>query len=115
MKIGLRILLGYFLIVGVAAWLLMNVFVEQVRPGVRFTMEDMAADTAQLLAGAVAADVRAGRFDADMLARLQDASQRALVADIGGVAKQRIGYRIYIADARGIVRFDTAGKALGQD
>lgn len=115
MKIGIRILLGYFLIVGVAAWLLMNVFVEQVRPGVRFTMEDMAADTAQLLAGAVAADVRDGRFDADMLARLQEASQRALVADIGGVTKQRIGYRIYITDARGIVRFDTAGKALGQD
>ncbi|WP_342118646.1 two-component system sensor histidine kinase CreC [Pseudoduganella sp. OTU4001] len=115
MKIGLRILLGYFLIVGVAAWLLMNVFVEQVRPGVRFTMEDMAADTAQLLAGAVAADVRDGHFDADMLARLQDASQRALVANIGDVAKQRIGYRIYITDAQGIVRFDTAGKALGQD
>lgn len=115
MKIGLRILLGYFLIVGVAAWLLMNVFVEQVRPGVRFTMEDMAADTAQLLAGAVAADVREGRFDADMLARLKDASQRALVANIGGVAKQRIGYRIYITDVRGIVRFDTAGKALGHD
>ena len=115
MKIGLRILLGYFLIVGAAAWLLMNAFVEQVRPGVRFTMEDMAADTAQLLAGAVAADVREGRFDADMLARLQDASQRSLVANIGGVAKQRIGYRIYITDERGIVRFDTAGKALGQD
>jgi two-component system, OmpR family, sensor histidine kinase CreC len=115
MRIGLRILLGYFLIVGVAAWLLMNVFVEQVRPGVRFTMEDMAADTAQLLAGAVAADVREGRYDADMLARLKLASQSALVANIGGVPKQRIGYRIYITDARGIVRFDTAGKALGQD
>ena len=26
MKIGLRILLGYFLIVGLAAWFLLNVF-----------------------------------------------------------------------------------------
>ncbi|WP_374581259.1 two-component system sensor histidine kinase CreC [Pseudoduganella sp.] len=115
MKIGLRILLGYFLIVGVAAWLLMNVFVEQVRPGVRFTMEDMAADTALLLAGVVAADVRDSRYDDGMLARLQAATQRPLDAAIGGVAKQSVGYRIYITDARGIVRFDSAGKAVGQD
>ncbi|XLZ68239.1 two-component system sensor histidine kinase CreC [Massilia sp. SR12] len=115
MKIGLRILLGYFLIVGVAAWLLMNVFVDQVRPGVRFTMEDMAADTALLLAGVVAEDVRDSRYDDGMLARLQAATQRPLEAAIGGVAKQSVGYRIYITDARGIVRFDSAGKAVGQD
>ena len=115
MKIGIRILLGYFLIVGVAALLLVSVFVEQVRPGVRFTMEDMAADTAQLLAGMVAPDLRDGSFESTTLARLQAATQRPVSADIGGVAKHGIGYRIYITDAQGIVRFDSAGKALGQD
>ena len=39
MKIGLRILLGYFLIVGLAAWFLLNVFMEQVKPGVRSTLK----------------------------------------------------------------------------
>ena len=37
MKIGLRILCGYFLVVGLAAWFLLNVFMEQVKPGVRST------------------------------------------------------------------------------
>ena len=51
MKIGLRILLGYFLIVGLAAWFLLNVFVAEVKPGVRSTLEDTLVDTAELLAG----------------------------------------------------------------
>ena len=40
MRIGLRVLLGYFLIVGLAAWFLLTVFVQQVKPGVRASMED---------------------------------------------------------------------------
>jgi two-component system sensor histidine kinase CreC len=115
MKIGLRILLGYFLVVGLAAWFLLNVFVEQVKPGVRATLEDTLNDTAQLLAEAVADDLRDGALDAALLARLQRAAARPLDANIGGVPKRRIDYRIYITDARGIVRFDTANKAVGED
>ena len=63
MKIGLRILLGYFLIVGLAAWFLLNVFVQEVRPGVRATLEDTLVDTANLLAVLVADEVKAGRVD----------------------------------------------------
>jgi two-component system sensor histidine kinase CreC len=115
MKIGLRILLGYFLVVGLAAWFLLNVFVEQVKPGVRATLEDTLNDTAQLLAEAVADDLRDGALDAALLSRLQRAAARPLDANIGGVPKRRIDYRIYITDARGIVRFDTANKAVGED
>src|SRR5690606_37783732 len=46
MKMGLRILLGYFVIVALAAWLLGNVFVQEVKPGVCQAMEDTLADTA---------------------------------------------------------------------
>jgi two-component system sensor histidine kinase CreC len=115
MKIGLRILLGYFLVVGLAAWFLLNVFVEQVKPGVRATLEDTLNDTAQLLAEAVADDLRDGALDAALLSRLQRAAARPLDANIGGMPKRRIDYRIYITDARGIVRFDTANKAVGED
>ena len=58
MKIGLRILLSYFLILGLAAWFVLNVFVAEVRPGVRATLEDTLVDTAQLLAQLVAEDVK---------------------------------------------------------
>ena len=46
MRIGLRILLGYFLIVALAAFLLMRVFTQEIKPGVRQAMEDTLADTA---------------------------------------------------------------------
>ena len=38
MKIGLRILLGYFVIVVIAGILLLRVFVQEVKPGVRQAM-----------------------------------------------------------------------------
>ena len=45
MKISLRILLGYFLIVGLAAYFVLAVFIEEVKPGVREAMEDTLVDT----------------------------------------------------------------------
>ena len=102
MKIGLRILLGYFLIVGLAAWFLLNVFMEEVKPGARATLEAAMVDTAQLLAQGVADDVKSA------------APAPALLEKIGA-ASRHTDYRITITDAQGTVRFDSAGKAVGQD
>ena len=46
MRIGLRIFLGYFAIVALAALLLARVFVAEVKPGVRQAMEDTLVDSA---------------------------------------------------------------------
>ncbi|HEY0587173.1 MAG TPA: two-component system sensor histidine kinase CreC [Pseudoduganella sp.] len=102
MKIGLRILLGYFLIVGLAAWFLLNVFVQEVKPGARSTLEAAMNDTAQLLAQVVADDLKEGATNPGLLAKIAAASRNT-------------DYRITITDAQGIVRFDSAGKAVGKD
>ncbi|MGK9797805.1 two-component system sensor histidine kinase CreC, partial [Salmonella enterica subsp. enterica] len=60
MRIGLRIFLGFFLIVGLAAWLTLRVFVQEVKPGVRQAMEDTLIDTAHALAALAADDMREG-------------------------------------------------------
>jgi len=57
-KIGLRIFLGYFLIVGLAGFFVMRVFVDEVKPGVRQAMEDTLVDTSNALAELAAADLR---------------------------------------------------------
>ncbi|MBS1198833.1 MAG: histidine kinase, partial [Proteobacteria bacterium] len=62
MTISLRVLLGYFLIVGLAAYFVLNVFSEEVRPGVRQTMEETLIDSAQVLAELAAPDFKAGRI-----------------------------------------------------
>jgi hypothetical protein len=50
LRIPLQVATGYFLIVGLAAWLVLDVFVDEVKPGVRNTMEDTLIDSANLIA-----------------------------------------------------------------
>ena len=110
MRIGLRIFLGYFVIVALAALLLARVFVAEVKPGVRQAMEDTLADTANVLAELATDDLLAGhiadgRF-AQRVRALRGARPRR--AQIWGFEKRATNYRIYVTDARGIVVFDSA-------
>ena len=116
MKIGLRIFLGYFLIVALAALLLAQVFVAQVKPGVRQAMEDTLVDTANVLAELATDDLLAGRMaDGNFARRVQGLRGRDFGADIWGFDKRGSNYRIYVTDARGIVVFDSVGKDVGKD
>ena len=63
MRIGLRILIGTFAIVALTALLLSQVFLAQVKPGVRQAMEDTLVDTANVLAEQAADDMLAGHID----------------------------------------------------
>jgi two-component system sensor histidine kinase CreC len=116
MRIGLRILLGTFLVVALAAILLAQVFVQQVKPGVRQTMEDTLVDTANLLAELARDDLLDGRIDDGRFAEsVRALAGRDIGAAIWGFEKRRAQYRIYVTDARGIVVFDSAGEAVGED
>src|SRR5687767_1221486 len=110
MKIGLRIFLGYFLIVALAALLLAQVFVAQVKPGVRQTMEDTLVDTANVLAELATDDLMAGRIaDGRFAQRVRAMHARDPGAAIWGFPKRATNYRVYVTDARGVVVFDSGG------
>ena len=116
MKIGLRILLGYFAIVALAAWLLSQVFVQQIKPGVRQAMEDTLIDTANMLAELAADDLQAGRMaDGQFAQRVRAVRQRDVGAEISGFSKLRTNYRVTVTDARGVVVFDSDGLEVGRD
>ncbi|GAB3727774.1 two-component system sensor histidine kinase CreC [Luteimonas pelagia] len=116
MRIGPRILLGTFVLVALAAILLAQVFVQQVKPGVRQTMEDTLVDTANLLAELARDDLLDGRIEDGRFARsVRALAARDIGADIWGFEKRRAQYRIYVTDARGIVVFDSTGEAVGED
>ena len=116
MRIGLRVLLGYFVIVALAALLLGRVFVQQVKPGVRQAMEDTLADTANVLAELATDDLLAGRIDDGRFAqRIRTLERRDIAADIWGFEKRRVSYRVTVTDDKGIVVFDSAGRDLGRD
>ena len=116
MRIGLRILLGYFIIVALAAILLGRVFVQEVKPGVRQAMEDTLVDTANLLAAQARDDLLADTIDSGRFAAsVRSVTDRDLGAQIWGFGKRRIGMRIYVTDDRGIVVYDSAGLDVGRD
>lgn len=120
-NISLKIFLGYFVLVGLAAWFVLIVFVEEVKPGVRQAMEDTLVDTASILAELAAEDVKSGRINDgsfakglnQYLAGSRSSSKNGV--NIWGIQKQAADYRIYITDQKGIVIFDSANLALGQD
>jgi two-component system sensor histidine kinase CreC len=116
MKISLKIFLGYFLLVGLAAWFVLTIFVDEVKPGVRQAMEDTLVDTANVLAELAADDVKSGNIQTGNFAQsLAQYQARASKADISGIRKQTADYRVYITDAKGWVIFDSSNLALGQD
>ena len=121
MKISLKIFLGYFVLVGLAAWFVLTIFVDEVKPGVRQAMEDTLVDTANVLAELAAEDVKTcniqtGNF-AQSMAQYQARATKVDTsnANISGVRKQTADYRVYVTDTKGIVIFDSANLGLGQD
>ena len=116
MRLGLRLFLGVFLIVGLAAFFVMRVFVAEVKPGVRQAMEATLVDTAGVLAALAADDLASGHIADGAFARAVAQAQRHPAdATIAALRKHGFDYRIYVTDARGIVRYDSQGTAVGQD
>jgi two-component system sensor histidine kinase CreC len=116
MRLGLRLFLGFFLITGLAAFFVMRVFVNEVKPGVRQAMESALVDTANTLAALAGPDLAAGRIRDGVFARqIAQAGQRMPGAQIHGFAKDRVELRVTVTDAQGIVVFDSLGRDLGRD
>ncbi|MED5620419.1 two-component system sensor histidine kinase CreC [Ideonella sp. BN130291] len=124
MKLGLRLLLAFFLITGIAAFFVLRVFVQEVRPSVREVMEDLLVDTANILAEMAADDLArmppGGTLQQSAFAQnLRQYAARPVDAKIWGLAKQTLDYRVYVTDDTGRVVFDSGdpqgGSAVGQD
>lgn len=116
MTLSMRIFLGYFVVVGLGTFFVMNTLMEELKPGVRQSMEDTLIDTANLLAEIAQPEVEHGTIANGHFARSVAAfAERRVNAKIWGFEKSKISHRVYVADAKGIVMFDSAGKDVGRD
>jgi two-component system sensor histidine kinase CreC len=116
LNIAIRFFLGYFLIVGLAAWFVLNFAVREVEPGIRQAAEDTMVDMANLLAELAADDVTAGQISTGRFARaVNQALDREPRATIFGVDKASVDLRVYMTDAHGIVTYDSEGSAVNAD
>lgn len=116
MRLGLRLLLGFFFLVGLATYFVLNVFVEEVKPGVRQVMEATLVDEANVLAELAAEDLQRGELPGGALARtLAAAGKRTFDATVWQHRKTRVDLRVTVTDARGLVLYDSAGLEVGRD
>mgnify|MGYP000868820951 FL=1 len=116
MRLGLKLFLGFFLIVGLAAFFVMRVFVEEVKPGVRQAMESTLVDAANVLAELAAPELKAGTLgQGGFTAALARAQRRDPKAMVWRFPKRTLDYRVTITDARGIVQYDSLGRDVGRD
>ncbi|MBW8723491.1 MAG: two-component system sensor histidine kinase CreC, partial [Polaromonas sp.] len=116
MRLGIRLLFGFFLVTGLAAFFVLRVFVAEVKPSVREVMEDMMVDTANILAELASDDVAAGAIAQGRFAgHVRSYARRPVDAQIWGMAKQSLDFRVYVTDAGGKVLFDSENVAVGRD
>jgi two-component system sensor histidine kinase CreC len=116
MNIAIRLFIGYFLIVGIAAWFVVNIFAKEVEPGVRQATEDALVDTANVLAELAAEDLAKGRIATGGFSNaLHAALDRRMQASIFDIMKESVEIRVYVTDDRGIVAYDSDGVSLGAD
>lgn len=121
MRLGLRLAFGFLLITGLAAFFVMRVFMAEVKPSVREVMEDIMVDTANLLAETAAKDLAAmppggTLVGSDFARQVRDYAYREVDAQIWGLHKRKLDFRVYVTDSTGRVVFDSAPEpAVGQD
>jgi two-component system sensor histidine kinase CreC len=115
-RLGLKLFLGFFLIVGIAAFFVMRVFVNEVKPGVRQAMESTLVDAANVLATMAADDLKSGQIlDGEFARKLAASQRRDPRAMVWRFPKRSIDYRVTVTDARGIVVYDSRGQDVGRD
>ncbi|OWQ44873.1 two-component system sensor histidine kinase CreC [Roseateles noduli] len=121
MRLGLRLFLGFFLVAGLSAFILLRVVLGEFKPSVREVMEDMMVDTANLVAALARDELAAmppgGNLSGTRFAqRVRDYAERPVDARILSARKRSLDFRIYVTDATGRVVLDTSPtSAVGQD
>ncbi|MBM4205046.1 MAG: hypothetical protein FJ194_12995, partial [Gammaproteobacteria bacterium] len=111
-----RIFVVYGVFVALTAWFVLRLVNDQIKPAVRQSTEETLVDTANLLAELIGTEIRSGTLPAAELASiLARNNTRHPEADIWGLEKNAVSHRIYINDQCGIVLFDSAGSAVGED
>ncbi|MFB3240459.1 beta-lactam sensor histidine kinase BlrB [Aeromonas salmonicida] len=116
MRIGLQLLCGLVLIFALAAWFVLEIFVEEIKPGVRSATEDTLVDMAQMLAPLALDDLQEGKMaDGRLASAFARLNQSPINALIDGHLKQQAEYRIYVTDAKGKVVYDSDEVDLGKD
>lgn len=124
-NLSLRVFLVYFALIGIAAYWGFSVVSSQVKPTIRQTTEETLVDMSNLLAEFALpvvlssdierSDLESSEQEHSFSQHVDNFLKRRYNATIFGVKKEDASIRIYMTDAAGIVIYDSASLAMGQD
>jgi two-component system, OmpR family, sensor histidine kinase CreC len=116
MHLGLRLLFGVFLILGLATFFVLRVFVNEIKPSVRDVLEEVMIDSANAFAEIAAPELANGTIaNGSFATAIKAYNEREPNARVSGLVKKTVDFRVYVTDAKGIVRYDSENVAVGQD
>lgn len=116
-SIRTRIFLVYLILVGGGFVWLMGWLLDSIRPRYLESMEESLVDTANILASMVESEVSETGLETNVLGKAFDgAYRRRLAAQVYSIRKESVDLRVYVTDARGVVRYDSdGGRDVGGD
>jgi two-component system sensor histidine kinase CreC len=114
-NLSLRVFLVYFALIGIAAYWGFSVVSSQVKPTIRQTTEETLVEMSNLLAEFALPVVQHPEQDHLFSQHVDNFLKRHYNATIYNVKKEDASIRIYITDVAGIVIYDSASLAVGQD
>ena len=108
MSISARILLGSLILSIAGVFLFLSLVSKRVGQAYREAVEEPMVDTAEVIAGVIADEVKStGSFSTAWEHGFSAANQRHLHAQIYSRLKTRISMDLYVTDGNGIVQFDS--------
>lgn len=116
MKLGTRLFLAFFLLVGVGLIALLNLAQEQIRPAAQKASEQTLVDTANILAELASEHFHEGFGpETSFAAAVNRYRQRFIKAQIFSQPKNTPDFSLYITDAAGQVMFHTDPDEIGKN
>lgn len=115
MSFSKRIFLGFFLLLALVAYALLSTVFDELKPAFSRATEETLVDTANVLAELLALDMADGKPSAEFAGALERYAARRFDARIYSMRKTEPGFRVYVTDRQGIVRFDSEGRDVGDD
>jgi len=116
-KIRTRVFLGLLLVVGVGIAYLVDWVVDDLTPRYREATEEPLVDAAYILAAIAAVASPSGTLDVALFrSAFRDVASHPFKAQIYGLTKTHVDFRVYLTDAAGVVIFDSdGGRDEGKD
>ncbi len=116
MRLTFRIWLGYFLVLGLTAAFVLKTVLDEIKPSVRQTIEEVMVDTANLLAELAAQDLKDGTINtANFASAMNSYAKRDIKAKIWHFEKETLDFDVYVTDRAGVVVFDSQNRSVGKD